>query len=183
MSRLSKRWKVALIVIPVVAVLAVVGGGVFASQYLADNPAACGKCHLMQPYVQSYFSSNFLDSVHGSGKPAARCEDCHRQTIFQQTGELISFIKGDNMVSGKDVNTQESCLSCHNVATIVNSVKNRPEFVANPKLSYHLNAENAKACRDPRAELVECQDCHKAHEAPVNYCSTCHVSSFSVPDK
>lgn len=181
--KLSKKWKIALIVLLLTAVLAIVGGGVAAREYLADNPAACGSCHAMQPYVQSYLSSNFLDSVHSTSKQGVKCDDCHRQSVLQQAGELISFVKGNYTVSAKDVDTQASCMSCHQVNLIVESVKEQPEFMANPKLSYHLNATNSKACRDPRAELVKCQDCHKSHQAGVNYCATCHASTFGTPVK
>ena len=179
--KLSKRWKIALIVLPAVAVLGVVGGAVAAREYLADNPAACGNCHAMQPYVESYFNSNFMVSVHAASEPVVKCEDCHQQSILQQAGELISQIRGNYTVSAKNVNTQASCMSCHQADLIIETIKTRPEFVADPTLSYHLNATNSKACRDPRAELVKCQDCHKSHQSGVNYCGTCHTSKFGTP--
>ncbi len=178
---LSKRWKIALIVIPVVVVLGIVVGAAAASAHFAGNPAACGDCHLMQPYVQSYFNSNYLDNVHSSGNTAVKCVDCHQQSVVQKAGELVAYIRGTSSVSLQDVNTQAACLSCHPIQQVIDAVKSNPEYADNPGLSYHLNAANAKACANPRAELVECQDCHKSHDAPVNYCANCHQSNFSVP--
>jgi nitrate/TMAO reductase-like tetraheme cytochrome c subunit len=181
--KLSKKWKIAIIVLLAVIVLIGVGGAVVAREYLADNPEACGTCHAMEANVQSYLNSNYLDSAHAASKPQVKCEGCHQQSVLQQAGELISTVRGNYTVSARDVNTQAACTSCHPVDVIIAAVKNRPEFVADPKTSYHLNAGNAKACRDPRAELVKCQDCHKSHDDGVNYCATCHTSKFGTPVK
>ena len=178
---MSRKWQMVIIGIVVGVILIFGGGTVVANGYFADNPASCGKCHAMESNVQSYLTSNFMDNAHAAGKQSVKCEDCHQQSIMQKAGELISTVKGNYSVSAKDVNTSAACKSCHPNAQIVAAVQVRPDFVANPKLSYHLNSQNAKACRDPRAELVKCQDCHKSHEPGVNYCATCHTSAFGTP--
>ena len=179
-GKFSKKMKIAVIVVVAVIALLVFGGVALATTYFADNPAACGKCHVMQNWVDSYSGSQLLDNTHASSN-AAKCTDCHQQSVMQKASELLSFIKGGYTVSAKDVNTQSACLNCHQPDKITEAVSVLPEFVSDPKASYHINWENAKACRDPRAELVKCQDCHKTHESGVNYCATCHTSAFSVP--
>jgi len=179
--KMSTKLKIILAVVLIVAVLVIGGGTVLAGGFFADSPEACGKCHLMQPWVESYLQSDFLDNVHAAPIQVAKCENCHRQSLFQKANEVFSYARGQRTVSGKNVNTQAACSTCHQPARIVEAVQSRPEFISNPELSYHLNAENAKACRDPRAELVRCQDCHKSHQAGVNYCATCHMSPFGVP--
>lgn len=183
MKKLSKKTKIVLLIVVLAAALALLGGAEAASKYMADNPEACGKCHLMQPYVQSYFGSEHLDNVHAGNKPATKCERCHKQNLLQKGGELISFLSGTKSVTGKGVATQPACLSCHDTASIIESVQEQPDFAAAPQNSYHLNSDNAKACRDMRAELVQCQDCHKSHDAPVDYCSTCHPRPYVTPGK
>lgn len=179
--KLSKKWKIILIIVPAAAGLVIAGGAAATSKYMGSDPAACGKCHVMRTYVQSYFSSTHLDNVHAGNKPAIKCEDCHRQTILQKSSELVSFLTGTDSVSGRNVVTNPACLGCHRITSINEGVQNKPGFAADPEGSYHLNADIAKACRDPRAELVQCQDCHKVHKAPENYCSTCHDRPYVTP--
>lgn len=156
-----------------------------ALENLAENPAACGRCHLMQPYVDSYYKSNFIDSVHAKAVMDVKCKNCHQVTLLQQTKQLVSFVTGSYEIPLKqNVQAQKFCSDCHPAKEITAAVRSRPDFAENPLFSYHLTAEEGKiGCRDLRAELVRCQDCHRVHRAGVNYCATCHSSSFSAPSK
>lgn len=175
-----------IIVLAIVALLAGGAAGVENTlKYFAGNPSACGKCHIMQPYVNSYYESSFIDSVHSKAERDVKCNNCHQVTLIQQTKELIAFVTGHYETPLKQhVQAQEFCTGCHPAKEITDSIRSRPEFAENPLLSYHLATEGGKkGCRDPRAELVQCQDCHKVHRTGVNYCATCHSSSFTAPNK
>ena len=184
---LSKKWRLAIIIVPAMVVLGVGGmaGAAGATGYSSENPSACGKCHLMQSYVSSYYESNFLDSVHARAERDVKCKNCHQMALLQQTQQLISFVPGSYETPLKqNVQAQKLCSGCHPAKEITAAVRNRPNFAENPLSSYHLTVEGGRiGCRDPRAELVRCQDCHQSHRAGVNYCATCHSSRFSAPDK
>lgn len=184
---MSKKWRLVIIIIPAMVVLGVGGmaGAAGAAGYSSENPSACGKCHLMQSYVNSYYESNFIDSVHARAERGVKCKNCHSVTLVQQTKQIIAFItKSYETPLKQNVQAQKFCTGCHPAKEITAAVRNRPNFAENPLSSYHLTVEGGKiGCRDPRAELVRCQDCHQAHRAGVNYCATCHSSSFSAPDK
>lgn len=162
-----------------------VAGATRALEYSAEDPSNCGKCHIMKPNVNSYYESNFIDSVHAKAEPAVKCKNCHQVTLIQQTKELISFVTGHYDTPLKQhVQAQEFCTGCHPAAEITESIRSMPKFAENTLLSYHLaTGGGKKGCRDPRAELVQCQDCHKVHQTGVNYCATCHSSSFTAPSK
>jgi len=184
---LSKKWKLVIIIVPVMVALGVGGaaGAAGTLEYFAENPSACGKCHIMQPYVNSYYESSFIDSAHARAEQDVKCKDCHYVTLVQQTKELIAFVTGNYETPLKhNVRAQEFCAGCHPAKEITDAIGNRPNFAENPLLSYHLTVEAGKAgCRDPRAEFVQCQDCHKVHRSGVNYCASCHSWSFSAPSK
>ena len=182
---LSKKRRLLIIAIPILVILGVTGGASFTLKHLGENPSACGKCHIMQPYVKSYYDSNSIDSVHAKAEPKVMCKDCHRVTLVQQTKELIDFVTGNYETPIKQrVQEQDLCANCHTLKGITALVSSKPEFTENPRLSYHLTVRNGKVgCSDPRAELVRCQDCHRVHRAGRNYCATCHSSSFSDPKK
>lgn len=184
---LSKKWKLVILALPAMAILGVGGTTIAAGTlYSAGNPFACGKCHIMQPYVDSYYKSSFIDSIHASSERDVKCNNCHRTTLVQQTKQLIAFvIRSYETPLKQDVQAQNFCTDCHLVEEVTGAVRSKPEFAENSLLSYHLTVEARKneGCEDPRAELVRCQDCHRAHRAGVNYCATCHSVSFIAPNK
>ncbi len=182
---LSKKRRLIIIIIPTIVILGIAGGVPITLKYFADNPSACGNCHIMQPYVESYYDSNFIDSVHSKAELAVKCKDCHYVTLVQQTKELIAFVTGNYEIPLKQsVQVQNRCISCHTIKETIGVIRSKPEFIENPRLSYHLTVENGKVgCYDGRAALVECQDCHRAHEAGVNYCIQCHYVRFGAPTK
>ncbi len=182
---LSKNWRLVTFIVPPIFVLGVVGGVNLALGHFAENPSACGTCHLMQPYVDSYYESNFLDRAHGQSHPAVKCKDCHSMTLIQQTKQVIAFVTANYKLPLKQtIQLQKSCTDCHPDNKTLDTVRKRPKFVENPSLSYHLTVEFGRpGCRDPQAELPQCQDCHRAHSVRVNYCATCHYSfDFNVPN-
>ncbi len=184
---LSRKWRLWIIIGLVVAGLGWggVAGATRALEHSTEDPSTCGKCHIMQPYVNSYYESNFIDSVHAKAERDVKCKNCHHVTLIQQTKELIAFVTGHyDTPLRQHVRAQEFCTGCHTAKEITDSIRSRPEFAENTLLSYHLATEGGKrGCRDPRAELVQCQDCHKVHRTGVNYCATCHSSGFTAPNK
>lgn len=184
---LSKKWRLGIIIGLVVGglVWGGVAGATRALEYAAEDPSTCGTCHIMQPNVNSYYESNFIDNVHAKAEPIVKCKDCHQVTLIQRIKELITFATGQYATPLRQhVRAQEFCIGCHPAKEITDFIRSRPEFAENPLLSYHLATEGGKkGCRDPSAELVQCQDCHRVHRAGVNYCATCHSSSFTAPNK
>jgi hypothetical protein len=182
---LSKIWRLVICIAPPIFVLGAVGGANLALGHFAENPSACGTCHLMQSYVDSYYKSNFLDRAHGQSHPAVKCKDCHSMTLIQQSKQLIVFVTGSYKLPLKQtIQGQELCIGCHPDYKILGALRKKPKFVEDPSLSFHLRVEFGRpGCRDPQADLPQCQDCHRAHGARVNYCTTCHYSfDFDVPD-
>ena len=184
---LSRKWRLCIIIGLVVVglVWVVVAGAAKVLEYAKENPSTCGKCHIMQPYVNSYYESNFIDNVHAKAEPDVKCKNCHQVTLMEQTKELISFVTGSyDTPLRQHVQAQGFCTGCHPATEITNSIRSMPKFAENPLLSYHLATAGGKnGCRDPRAELVQCQDCHKVHRTGVNYCAACHTSGFTAPNK
>ncbi|HHY41085.1 MAG TPA: cytochrome C nitrite reductase [Syntrophaceticus sp.] len=84
-----------------------------------DGPGFCGRCHVMQPYIETYLAS--------SHREAATCGSCHvpydflRGGIYKSytgTKDLLAVLTGrDEHIRiselGKGV-VQENCLRCHN---------------------------------------------------------------------
>jgi hypothetical protein len=182
---LSKKWRLIIGIIPVIVILAIAIGVSITLNYFAENPSACGNCHIMQTYVNSYYDSNLMDSVHAKAEPEVKCKDCHQVTLVQQTKELIDFVTGNYETPLKqNVQIQNRCINCHTLNATVGAIRSKPEFTEDQKLSYHLTVENGKVgCYDGRAAIVGCQDCHGAHKAGVNYCIQCHYVKFGAPKK
>ncbi len=152
---------------------------------MADNPSACGKCHVMQPYVNSYYSSDFLDSLHSKTQRPVKCDDCHKESLIQQSKEVLAFVTGKYQTPiTQRPDTQSACVACHPVSQIADPIRNDPKFVEDSKLSYHLTQEKGRVgCYDPRVSIMRCEDCHRAHEPAVNYCIECHYVEFQAPNK
>lgn len=84
-----------------------------------DGPGFCGRCHVMQPYIDTYLASSHRD--------AATCGSCHvphdvlrggAYKSYTGTKDLLAVLTGrDEHIRisnlGKDV-VQENCLRCHN---------------------------------------------------------------------
>lgn len=168
-----------IIIVPVaVAVIGV--GGVYGSlAYFEANPSACGMCHLIEPYVESYYESDFLDNAHYRVEEGAvKCKDCHHATLIQLGSELISFLS-DNyelpLVQRKY--EQEFCFSCHgNYEEIIELTKG----LAKEVMIYDVNEGRLRAVEFNRHAShygeVECWVCHKTHREQEDYCALvgCH---------
>jgi RecJ-like exonuclease len=64
--------------------------------------------------------------------------------------------------------TTERCLSCHGpVEALV--AKTAPAKPVNPHESPHWGKE------------MDCTVCHRQHEATVNWCAYCHMTTLKVP--
>jgi nitrate/TMAO reductase-like tetraheme cytochrome c subunit len=65
-----------------VALVVLIGIGSFAMKQASANPAFCGSCHNIQPYVDGYLGSDLL--AHDHNKANIKCIDCHNKTISRK---------------------------------------------------------------------------------------------------
>ena len=110
------------ITIGIIALLAVVGVGLYVTDftaYLGSNPSTCNNCHVMDAAYESWY--------HGGHKNWATCNDCHTPHAFipkywvkAQSGyhHVTAFLFGDippnirAKEASKEV-VQENCIYCH----------------------------------------------------------------------
>lgn len=162
--RKSKKWKLVIIIVPVVALIGV--GGTYGSlAYFAANPSACATCHLLQPYVDSWQESEFLDNAHAEAEDSVNCKACHKSTIPELIGELTAFILEDYELPLRARKfPQENCfLGCHgSYEKIIELTKTEQEF------NRH----------DSHFGQIDCWVCHKMHREQEDYCALagCHAS-------
>ena len=122
------------------------------------NPNFCSTCHIMEPYVDSYLTSNHLDNVHAQAN--VQCKQCHSDyDIPAEIESGIKFITGNY---DKDMPQRRFddhvCTQCHISM----------EFLA--KTTDYLR-------RNPHASHwpdLKCRSCHISHGEQIDYCSECH---------
>ena len=177
--RKPKKWKLVIIAVPVLDILGVVGvDGSLA--YFKANPAACGTCHLIEPYVKSYYESDFLDNAHWRvTEGPVKCKDCHITTLDQIALEGINFITGNYeipLVQRKY--QQEFCLSCHGS---YEEIKELTKGLATKGVIFDVNENRYREVEFNRHDShygeIDCWVCHKAHRAQEDYCALvgCHA--------
>ncbi len=165
---ISRKWRLAIIIVAAGVILGV--GGTYGSlAYFKANPSACSICHVIEPYVELYYESDFMDNAHAILDPPVKCKDCHHATLVQLTKELITSVTGnyEEPLVQREYE-QEFCTSCHAVEDVFEATNrdNRPEFDLNPHWN-HLP--------DVKEGIVECQECHRAHRGGLNFCyEKCH---------
>jgi len=125
------------------------------------NPNFCAMCHIMQPNVNSYLTSNHMDNIHMQA--GVECKECHDYNVIAETTSGINFLIGNYEVNktGELVQRKYSdsmCLKCH--------------------VSYdHIAEQTALLARNPHNNhngQLPCSSCHISHDAQVDYCSACH---------
>lgn len=126
------------------------------------NPSFCGSCHVMEHNVQSYLTSNNLDSMHRQA--GVQCKECHDYPVDAEIMGGIRYVTNTYEVTDdgripKQEYTDEMCLQCHiSDEYLVNAT----DFLYyNPHLSHW-------------GEL-ECRECHFSHEPQYNLCAECHL--------
>jgi cytochrome c nitrite reductase small subunit len=110
------------ILIAVIALLAVVGAGLYVSDftaYLGNNPTTCNNCHVMDNVYESWY--------HAGHQEWATCNDCHtphalipKYFVKALSGyhHVTAFISGNipDAIRAKESSravVQENCIRCH----------------------------------------------------------------------
>lgn len=174
--RRSKKWKLVIIIVPVAVAMIGVGGVYGSLAYFEANPSACGVCHFIQPYVDSYYESDFLDNAHAKAEDQVKCKDCHVTTLTQIALEGINFVLGNYELPLETRKySQEFCFACHgNYEEIIELTKDLVE----PVLIFDVNEGKLKTVEFNRHAShygeVECSVCHKIHREQEDYCARCH---------
>ncbi len=97
-----------------VALVVLIGIGSFAMKQASANPAFCGSCHNIQPYVDGYLGSDLL--AHDHNKANIKCIDCHNKTISEKISEGIAYVTDDfDDPMGKHKLDNATCLKCHDI--------------------------------------------------------------------
>jgi hypothetical protein len=125
------------------------------------NPQFCATCHIMQPNVTSYLTSNNLDYVHQQA--GVQCKNCHDYPLSAEISSGIDFLTGNYTVdkSGnlKVVKFSDAmCTKCHISA----------QHVA------QLTSFLAKNPHESHNGQLPCNTCHVSHGQQIDYCGQCH---------
>jgi hypothetical protein len=153
-----------------------------------EQPQFCATCHIMQPYLESWQSSDFLAQAHAQEE--VTCLECHEPTIQQQVEEGIKFVTNDyeNPLKEREFD-QEWCLRCHEHGSYEQLIELTQDYVVDgQQINPHAYTVDPQApdpeayTLDPQApdphdsEQGECYPCHKIHrESPgINSCYQCH---------
>ena len=123
----------------------------------------CNMCHNIQPYVESYSTSHYLDHVHAEANVS--CKDCHHVTPLLAATEAFTYITGNAQDPMRETTLpKEACLQCHR--------------------SYESLAERTSGLEpnphDSHLGELDCSICHKAHRASEVYCTQCHITELSL---
>lgn len=190
----KKKWPIVVGVIAVVVIAAGAGFWVWHEQ-----PSFCNAiCHTpMDPYNETYDQVAGQAGVDKWGNEVSNssammavthkeldvtCMGCHVPTLSEQIGEGITWVTGnyeypleertlEDLTEARGLAEEEFCFDCH--------AKN-----GNISSKEELLAATADQKRNPHQFQhgdVSCGECHKAHRASVNSCSSCHSDS-TIPD-
>jgi len=154
--------------IVVIAVLlgVVVVGGVGAAGFWQyhEEPQFCATCHIMDPYLESWQTSDLGAKAHADEGVA--CLDCHEPTIQQQMDELVVYISGDfDVPLNQRRLPMAECLECHD------SYAALAELTGDLELNPH----------ESHWGELECGVCHRMHRESEDYCDQCHQTGMQVP--
>lgn len=122
------------------------------------NPNFCGTCHIMDPYVDSYLTSDNLDNVHAKGN--VQCKECH--SAYDIPAEIesgIKFITGnyDKSMPQRKFD-DDMCIQCH---------------ISNDYIADQTDYLKRNPHRSHWPDL-KCRHCHISHGEQIDYCSQCH---------
>ena len=201
----KKKGKKGLVILLVIVAVLVVGG--VGMWIWHEQPSFCNAiCHTpMDPYWDTYDQELGAAGVDKWGNEVSdtssmmvvahkaegiACMDCHVPTLSEQITEAKEWISGNytlianptyggvlaettlkKLVQARGITADEFCMSkdCHDVSR-------GDELIAlTADLSASRNPHNM-----PHGDL-QCSDCHKAHRASINQCSSCH-NDAPIPD-
>lgn len=152
----GSRASVALVVL--LSLNATVLGVSSLDNYTRTHPEFCGTCHVMQRYVESYLTGNFMDNIHKQADVG--CRDCHTDYTLTHRAEIVSrYVTGIYQPAlERRTFDQAMCTRCH--ISMAYHADRTDYLVRNPHLSHWPD--------------LACGDCHLAHAAQIDYCRYCH---------
>lgn len=157
--------KPAITIAVIVVVLVVAGAGAWVWH---EQPSFCGTvCHdTMQEHVDNFYGT---DESGGAGQAyvhmqaGENCLSCHNPNIQTQIEEVQSQLTGDFEpleLGSRYYIDNDTCLSCHGGS-----------YEALAETTADLGDYNPHA--NPHGQM-NCNECHKGHEAQVDVCGQCH---------
>jgi hypothetical protein len=127
--------------------------------------ASCNLCHNIQPYVTSYYNSDYEDHLHQEANVI--CKECHKAGLFDVLDEAVAYITNDYRNPMRETKlSQEYCLQCHR--SYDSLIAQTDNLVPNPH-------------DPPHFEEPECSECHKSHRETILLCEECHEFDFDNP--
>jgi hypothetical protein len=168
------------------------------SSQLVDfqSAASCNAtCHTpMDPYIETAAQEAGSSGTDKWGNSVANtmgmlcvshkahgddCLSCHQLTEAESRSLASTWATGnyvypleerdlDQLVEARSLESDQFCLneSCHNL-TRADLISDTSDMIVNPHSDQHGE--------------ITCGECHKAHRASVNYCTTCH-DDVEVPE-
>ena len=83
--------RISVITNIVIFTLAIVGLAGWEVIHQSDtNPNFCGMCHIMQPNVNTYLTSNHMDNIHMQA--GVQCKDCHDYSVIAEVTSGVNFL-------------------------------------------------------------------------------------------
>jgi len=166
------------VIVGVVLVIVIVAAGAALWNY-HEQPQFCAICHIMQPYLESWESSDFL--AHAHARENITCLECHEPTIGQQVQEGIKFVTKDYETPLEPRRfDKEWCFRCHEHGSYAELIERTKDYTVdgekiNPH-AYKVDPEAANPHRSGKDDELDCYNCHKIHgESPgINICYGCH---------
>ncbi|MCL2632785.1 MAG: salivary glue protein Sgs-3 [Coriobacteriia bacterium] len=199
----KKNNKKLFIIIGILLVIAAAGSGAWIWH---EQPSFCNAfCHVpMDEYYSTYIAevgeptfdkygnavsdaSGMLAATHREAGEG--CLDCHVPTIGEMVSEGLAWIPGsyyfplserslDELTAARKLENDEFCMNkkCHHVSSDGTAIDSREA----------LEAATSDLAFNPHASVhgeFDCADCHKAHRASVNICSSpgCHSDAIIPP--
>jgi len=153
-------WTVIGIIVLVLVVAGGAGGG-YLLHLSNTSPEFCATCHIMEPNVTSYLTSNDLDNVHYQA--GVECKECHDYPVKAEVTSGVKFLLGNYTVDNEGklmpvTYDNDLCLKCHisyeHVATSTDFLAKNPH-----------NSHNGQ---------LPCKTCHVSHGNQIDFCSSCH---------
>ncbi len=162
--------KSRIVVIGVLLGVVVIGGvGAIGLWKYHEQPQFCATCHIMDPYLESWQSSDYGAYAHAVED--VTCLECHEPTVEQQVDELVVYMQGDFTVPLEERRYgDEFCFGCHepNEHTSYEEVI---QLTAGLELNPHSS----------HLGEMECETCHKMHGPSEDYCAQCHGAVATGP--